>query len=218
LTLTWSGAGVEPGRRDVRLEGEEAEVEVEASGREEGVTDTIEGIDVVDVDGRAVEWRPEGPNPWRLFAGGDEFGLVTAPTAEAWRAEFAPFGGRTVTVVLGSWKTSRPLALPSSGRGRVALHLGGYVLVHLRRPLPEEAGPLRLEREDGGWLGRAGGLRPPSPDDEGSPVSAGDVETGTLLGPLPPGDVPLRVLLGGVEVGRVVAKVVAGEVSVLSLR
>lgn len=217
VLVQWTGTGVEPGSAETT--GTDRRLDVDVHVRAESIRPSLAGLDVIDVDGTPLPWDAGQPCPWSIGCDDGWWGSGTVRSGTQWAEQLATFAGRRVTVMRGAWRTSRPVDIPLSGGARVTLELGGYVMVHVPAPLPADAGILRLERLDGGWLGweTATELCPPSEvGDESDPLSA--VFEGTLLGPLPAGDVPLKVTLGGVEVGRVVAKVKAGEVTVLSLR
>jgi hypothetical protein len=127
--------------------------------------------------------------------------------------------GQTVTAERGRWWVSRPGSTTADGTLRLQLELGGYLLVHLPKPLRAGLGRLTVERIDGAYLGMRGGdTHLPSPAEDTGGWGRDGVTNGALVGPLPPGDLGLLFRVGGFEVGRTTARVVAGEVSILTIR
>lgn len=186
------------------------------------ILEGVRGVEVLDVAGTPVLVGGPDEVSANLLTEDDELGYASEADAGAnLRSWLRGRVGQSLTAVRGTWLVSRAAPAVGGETVRLRLELGGYLLVHQPKPMPEGLGQLRAERTDGGWLGAHTTESPlPNPTERGdtTPSRADVVANGTLLGPLPPGDVGLRFLLGGVEVGRVTARAVAGEVSVLTIR
>lgn len=170
--------------------------------------------DVVVEDERGAVLVPSEALGVHVFTGDESVGSAHDPVQL--RGLLGDLRTAALTIATDAWHVSRTVAAAPIGATRVRVELGGYLVVHVPRPPPTNAGPLRLTRTDGGWLGERASPLAPTGAPEESPAE--QVRNGTVLGPLPAGAVEFEVSLGGVRLGAVTANVVAGEVSVLTLR